>query len=103
MKGSENKQMLLDFITTEGLGVVCLQEVTFNNCALINHKFQAICNPGPKKRGTGILVRKDIDIEPNNIVYEPEGRIIRARIGNIDFENIYAPSGTNNRAKSQLL
>ncbi|KAI9550752.1 hypothetical protein GHT06_004945 [Daphnia sinensis] len=52
-------------------------------------------NLGPRKHGTAILVRHGLSV--NNILFEPEGRLIAMEVKGFAFVCIYAPSGDQNK------
>jgi hypothetical protein len=52
-------------------------------------------NLGPRKHGTAILVRHGLSA--NNILFEPEGRLIAMEVKGFAFVCIYAPSGDQNK------
>ena len=91
------KRMIFDYITSNKLDVVVLQELSFSNWTLVEDRFLFLGNEGPFGRGTGLLVRKDLEIV--NILMEPEGRILSAQVEGIKIVAIYAPSG---KAKQDL-
>ena len=85
------KRMIYDYIISNKLDVVALQELSFSNWTLIEDHFLFLSNEGPSGRGTGLLVRKGLEIA--DILMEPEGRILKAQVENIKILVIYAPSG----------
>lgn len=89
-----NKSLLKDFVKDHSLDVVFLQEVIFDNFQFI-HTHTAIVNRNPNDLGTAMLVRKGLEV--NDVLSQPNGRILSATIANINFVNVYAFSGTNKR------
>ena len=58
--------------------------------------YQMHTNLGPRKHGTAILVRHGLSV--NNILFEPEGRLIAMEVKGFAFVCIYAPSGDQNKS-----
>lgn len=87
----EKRRSLLNFCLFEGLDIIGLQEVTFNKCSVLESHFNFISNIGPRKLGTGLLIRKEISYKKE--LLEPDGRLIAIDIGPFTIINIYAPPG----------
>jgi len=87
--------MLRDFIYKHDADFVLLQEVTNVNILNIRgyHTFE---NIGTSGRGTAILSK--VDLHLHRIKRLPTGRGIAAYFDNTCIINLYAPSGTANRA-----
>ena len=100
IKTVEKRNMLKAFCLDRKLDIVGLQEVTFSSCDLLEEYFIFVSNIGPRERGTGLLIRKTLDV--SNVMLEPEGRLIRATINSMVFVIIYAPSGKVNREDRQI-
>jgi len=90
--------MLEEFIRKRDVDIAILQEVT--SVHNINIKgYQTIDNVGTARRGTAILTRDDLQM--HRIRRLPSGRKLAAYCNNICLVNIYAPSGTSNRAERE--
>ena len=88
-------RVLLNFIKNQKLDIVGLQEVSFPKLPSPDPQYDFVSNIGPKKRGSGILIRKGIPY--NRVSFDPDGRLISMDIGTITFISIYAPSGRGER------
>ena len=91
----EKRQLLLDFFLQQKLDIVCLQEITFHSCPIFTKNYQMFTNLGPRKHGTAILVRHGLHAE--NVLVEPEGRLLSVEVKGLAFVCIYAPSGEQNK------
>jgi len=89
----EKRRALLDYCLVNSLDIVCLEEVTFNQCQLIDSHYNVIFNLGPKRRGTAILFRRGL--RASRTLIEPEGRLISVDLDGLTVVCIYAPSGEN--------
>lgn len=89
------RRQILRLFNEKHLDIVCLQEVKFKNCNILESSFKIISNLGPKKRGTAVLVRKNLKID--KILLEPEGRLISVDIAGLTIVCVYAPSGETNK------
>ena len=87
--------VLLNFIKNQNLDIVGLQEVSFNELPSPDNQYDFVSNIGPKKRGSGILVKRGTPY--NRVSFDPDGRLISMDIGPITFISIYAPSGRSGR------
>ena len=90
-------EMVLRFCLDNELDIVCLQEVSISESAIISPHYDMIANVGPNKRGTAVLLRKGVRAE--RTLLEPEGRLTAVQAGGIMFVCIYAPSGDQARQK----
>ena len=91
----EKLQILLNLFLDQKLDIICLQEVTFLSCPVFTNHYQMYTNLGPRKHGTAVLVRHGL--RANNILIEPEGRLIAMEVKGLAFVCIYAPSGDQNK------
>lgn len=91
----EKRQILYNFFLQNHLDIVCLQEITFNDCPILTQHYDMHTNLGPRKHGTAILVRQNLHIK--NVLIEPEGRLISLETQGITYTCIYAPSGEGNK------
>lgn len=82
---------ILNLLKDNDVDVACLQEVTFKQCQYLESAYTLFVNPGPRKRGTALLVRHGLQV--SNLQIEPEGRLISADICNVTYICVYAPSG----------
>ena len=83
------------FLKQKNIDIACFQEVKFKKCPLLESSFNIIVNLGPRKRGTAVLVKKNIVVEKTLI--EPEGRLISIDINGLTIICVYAPSGETNK------
>ena len=88
-------QIILNFFLHHKLDIICLQEVVFHSSTVFTNHYQMHTNLGPRKHGTAILVRHGLSV--NNILFEPEGRLIAMEVKGFAFVCIYAPSGDQNK------
>ena len=87
--------MLTDFIRTQDLDIILLQEVvTPDSIEVLG--YSAYSNVGSDMRGTAILVRRGLQV--TDIQRVPTGRAVAVTCQGIRIVNIYAPSGTSRRA-----
>lgn len=80
-----------DFVWNNDLDFVFVQEVAVENFNFLS-SHTALVNISVDGKGTGILVRKNIDY--SNVIMNSNGRITSAEIDGINFINIYAHSGS---------
>lgn len=94
-----------EWLETSGGDIVCFQELKatpeqFDISVFENMGYYSFWYPAIKKgySGVGLLSRK----KPDKIVfgfgkeiYDQEGRVIRADLGNISFLSLYVPSGSS--------
>jgi len=90
----EKLQIILNFFLHHKLDIICLQEVVFHSSTVFTNHYKMYTNLGPRKHGTAILVRHGLST--NNILFEPEGRLIAMEVKGFAFVCIYAPSGDQN-------
>ena len=88
-------QVLLNHIRNQSLDVVGLQEVFFHKLPSPDPQYDFVSNIGPKKRGSGILIKRGIPY--NRVSLDPDGRLISMDIGSFTFITVYAPSGKGER------
>ena len=98
------KQVQIEsFLKTYKLDILHLQESnisedTFNNCDFINSSYNIISNNASNKYGTTSLISSCL--QPENIKFDSEGRVIVFDIGNMTFSNVYLPSGNDPHKKN---
>lgn len=85
------KFMLRDFIVTQCLDIVLLQEVSFRNFDFMTN-YQVILNVGQNLRGTAILIRNNMKY--SNVRLLSSSRGISLDVNGFKIVNIYAPSGS---------
>lgn len=88
------KSLLKDFIWNSDIDIVFLQEVAFEDFGFLP-SHTAIVNISTDNKSTAILVRKNINFD--NVLINPNGRLSSILIDDINFINVYAPSGSNYR------
>lgn len=89
------RTMLTDFIRTQDLDIILLQEVKTPDSIEVPG-YSAYSNVGSDMRGTAILVRRGLQV--TDIQRVPTGRAVAVTCQGIRIVNIYAPSGTSRRA-----
>lgn len=90
---------LREFIYDSGADIVFLQEVRILNLSVTG--FRTIANVAPEAgTGTAILLREGIPA--NDIELLESGRGISCRIYDVTLINLYAPSGSSNKAERSL-
>lgn len=94
------KNLLRDFVWSNDIDIVFLQEVAFENFSFLS-THTAFVNISDDNKGTAILVRRNIDF--SDVLLNPNGRISSIRIGEINFINIYAQSGSGFRKQRDML
>jgi exonuclease III len=82
--------MLEDFLHSNEIDLICLQEIT-NSINMIRNNSVRI-NIGPEGRGTAILIKDCYTL--TDIQYMPTGRGITAFFNGVKILNLYAPSGS---------
>ncbi len=90
---------LKNFLTGGGVGIACVQEVSFTSCSFLEKDFRMIVNTGPTKRGTAVLLRRDLRIE--NVYFEPDGRLTSVDLRHSTVISVYAPAGTRLRKERE--
>ena len=92
-------QALISFIYSNQLDIVCLQEVIAED--IIIPGFVMIFNVDENRRGTALAVRDGIKI--TNTLKSLDSRVICITIEDtVTILNLYAPSGSNNRAQREV-
>lgn len=100
IKVEVKKSLLKEFILTNDLDVVFLQEVAFDDFSfLASH--HAFVNRDGKCAGTAILVRKAI--ETRDCIRSPCGRIVSLVMDDINFVNVYAHAGSQFKSERDNL
>lgn len=94
------RQVLFNFVNCSKLDIIALQELAFGSCEFLEKDFDFIANIGPKTRGTGFLIRKGVGY--SNVLYDPNGRILKLKVAGINLINVYAPSGRKKEAERRL-
>ena len=88
---SKNRQnAIYDFVLNSNFDVIGFQEVSFD-LKPPSDDFVVINNRGPNNLGTALVIRKCFEV--SEVIKQPDGRILSAKIGNVTFINIYAPAG----------
>jgi exonuclease III len=87
----ERLQLLLNYCVSNEFDVICLQEVAFSSCPILESRFQIFASPGPNKAGTAVLVSKTLKVQSH--MCDPDGRILCVNFGQVSFVSLYAPSG----------
>ncbi|EFX64087.1 hypothetical protein DAPPUDRAFT_267098 [Daphnia pulex] len=59
----ERLQLLLNYCVSNEFDVICLQEVAFSSCPILESRFQVFASPGPNKAGTAVLVSKTLKVQ----------------------------------------
>ena len=90
--------MLEEFIRKHDVDIAMLQEVTTTH-NITTKGNQTIANIGTTGRGAAIIATDDLQM--NGIRKLPSGRSIAANYNNLCIVNIYASSGTSNRAERE--
>lgn len=90
---------LRNFISSQNLDIVCLQEVENEQLSLPG--FTVICNVDHTRRGTAIALKEYI--QASHVEKSLDGRLLALRIHDTTICNIYAPSGTAHRAAREEL
>lgn len=90
--------MLEEFLRRHDVDFALLQEVTSLN-AITFKGYQTIDNIGTSGRGTAIIAKEDLQM--HRIRRLPSGRGLVPYYNNICLLNIYAPSGSANRAERE--
>lgn len=94
------KNLLRDFVWSNEIDILFLQEVAFENFSFIPSHL-AFVNISEDNKGTAVLIRKNIDF--SDVLLNPIGRITSIRVGEINFINIYAHSGSAFRKERDIL
>lgn len=94
------KSLLKDFIWLNDLDIVFVQELAFENFSFLN-SHEAIVNISEDGKGTGILLRKNIQF--SNVILNTNGRISSICVDSTNFINIYAHSGSNHKKERDEL
>jgi exonuclease III len=90
--------MPTDWLYRHNINIIFIQEVTHPEAAQIR-RYETYLNIGTTMCGTAILTRNIIRLHQVQII--PSGRAIEATFGELQLINIYAPSGTANRAERE--
>lgn len=88
---------LRTFIQTTDLDIVFLQEVENEQLALPG--FNIVCNVDHARRGTAIALKQHIKF--SHVEKSLDGRLIALRVHNTTLCNVYAPSGSAQRAERE--
>jgi len=89
---SKRQNAVFNYIRASNFDIVGLQEVSFNTRA---NDFTVLSNKGPNNLGTALILKRDLAY--SDVVKQPEGRIIRADVGDRTIINVYAPAGSAKR------
>ncbi|EFX64870.1 hypothetical protein DAPPUDRAFT_333741 [Daphnia pulex] len=87
----ERLQLLLNYCVSNEFDVICLQEVAFSSCPILESRFQVFASTGPNKAGTAVLVSKTLKVQSHTC--DPDGRLLCINLGPVSFVSLYAPSG----------
>ena len=93
------KQVQIEnFLRTYRIDILNCQEInisseSFESCELINSSYNIIANNASNKYGTCCFVSNNL--QPENIKFDTNGRIIVFNLENITFGNVYLPSGND--------
>ena len=90
--------MLHDFLKGHALDILFLQEITHSNFGNLPG-YTTYTNVGTTMRGTAFVTRNDLEVK--NITKLPTGRGIAAECEGIILLNVYAPSGTTEKAERE--
>lgn len=89
------QSLFKNFLFDQDIDVALLQEINDDNLDFLLPQYKYVSNPGEHNRGTAIVYRAHLIA--SNIEQSPCGRIIGLKVNEIQFVNIYAPSGSNQR------
>ena len=89
-----NRSLLKDFIFSNDLDVIFLQEVCYSNFSFVP-SFVPFVNLNERDSGTAILVRNSLNA--SQPLFSLNGRVTSIAIENMNFVNVYAFSGANRR------
>ena len=98
------KQLQIEaFAKTYNCDIMNLQEAhiepeSFTSCDFIQSSYNIIENNSLNKYGTASLVKSNLTFE--NVRNDTEGRVILFDIGGLSLGNVYLPSGTDARSRS---
>ena len=94
-----SKQVQIEnFLRNHKIDILNCQEInvsseSFENCDFINSSYNIITNNASNKYGTCCLVSNTM--QPENIKFDTNGRIIVFNLGNMTFGNVNLPSGND--------
>ena len=100
-----------DWLEVQGADFVCLQEIKAQPEQLEAHApppagYHCFYEPGERKGRHGVAVFTRI--EPDEVIhgfgsaeFDPEGRYLEARLGNLSVVSLYVPAGTSSEARLQ--
>lgn len=94
------KGLLKDFVWNNDIDLVFLQEVAFENFGFISSHV-CLVNISDDNKGTAVLIRRCIDFE--NVLMNPNGRILSVVVGKVNFVNVYAHSGSQYKNQRDVL
>ena len=101
IRNESRRKLIFDFCKGNNLDIIGLQEVTFSTSPILEAEYVLISNPGPRKIGTAVLVKRGLQIE--DILMDPDGRVTSVSINNNTYIVIYAPSGRSARGERTIL
>ena len=96
---NSSKQVQIEqFLKTYSIDILNLQEInidsdSFLDCHFINSSYNIISNNASNKYGTCCLVSSTL--QPDNIKFDTNGRVIIFNIDNTTLGNVYLPSGND--------
>lgn len=88
-------KILEKFLRTNDIDIAFLQEVVCEEVGSFS-SYNAYNNVGSAGRGCCILTRHGLELQ--DVEKEPGGRIVKGVLNGVTVLNLYAPSGTHNRA-----
>ena len=98
------KQVQIEtFLKSYSIDIANLQEInvdsdSFQDCPFINSSYSIISNNASNKYGTCSLVSSTL--QPDNIKFDTNGRVIIFNLDNITIGNVYLPSGNDPHMRS---
>ena len=86
------------FLKTYKLDIINFQAInidsdSFEQCHFINSSYQMVSNNARNKYGTASFISSSL--QPDNIKFDTNGRVITFDIGNFTFGNVYLSSGND--------
>ena len=91
------------FLKRENIDILNIQEIdvcdeSFSMCPLISSSYNILSNNSPTRYGTAVILKSDLN--PQNVQFDSNGRVIIFEIDNLTLGNVYLPSGTDAAARS---
>jgi exonuclease III len=94
-----SKQVQIEnFLRNCKIDILNCQEIniypdSFENCEFVNSSYSIVSNNASNKYGTCCFVSNSL--QPENIKFDTNGRVIVFNLANITFGNVYLPSGND--------